>query len=941
MVSVFSILRARVWLPILFVALHFSLAHGQTSARPAASLSLAPGEQIIDYDTSLDGAYARLVVRSAERTYLRHWQFASNKISTIAVPSDISVQAIATHPADNALVMITRSSAGLYRIERMRATETQWKTQILHETPSALRRLLVSSAKVGASYLQNGSARAAHRIYFAAQGATGAWTVHSVRDDGSLRYTLMGADIEALAQDASFNQAPFQMRQGSTLPASMHPSGLAMLVQNDKACFQKLVYDTNDWASNNDSSTGICGGFLSWTRNGLFLQHWKKDIPGVVMYSTLGGEPRSLLSNVQFAAPPTSMPDGKHLLVHVIDSNKQQSLQLYPVAIPAGDIANAWMFSNDGNDIEMFDRHGGLFRSFQTPDGINPEMYRLYDTENYLCGAGTAFPKRPYLVTTDLLWENVAAAYEGAFILHERHFVMPRLDALLSAAIEHYATRPNPSRLALALLSAAVVRDKAYLSRLPSAQRAVIQAEVKLINQAAGLQMSPVWHETLNYAEFMPRGHYSGNPDTASYFQAVRLLSTLKLNAADRAELAALPRPMTDAAVAWANAYSAFVAESRSTLAWAPKQIRGASYARELDNEPRLFPLAWGFDNEVFHNTTYRSSWPRNLQVSPEAPRTLPSGLDIAAVLGSDLAVTLLQPEMQRYPGLAARINDLRKQASSATQPSANLYHAWIHALASEFTAPPDNLPAESNELWQTKRLQTGLASWATLRHATILVNEKTGAEGGQGGFSFETVVHAPPRGAVEPDPVAFQNIADLMDRIAAGTAQSSVQWPSRPDIRDMTKAYIDRVKKAAALARELADMAQLQAAGKPLTASQYAAIENIGGAAEHDFLLFKSVQVPDGALNEPDPISKIADVAKFGSQQLLAAVGQPLEWNQSVGKPGARQLMRGSIYSYFEFVSAQPMTDETWRQREKATPRPAWVSRYFVNKPLACTSIR
>ena len=70
--------------------------------------------------------------------------------------------------------------------------------------------------------------------------------------------------------------------------------------------------------------------------------------------------------------------------------------------------------------------------------------------------------------------------------------------------------------------------------------------------------------------------------------------------------------------------------------------------------------------------------------------------------------------------------------------------------------------PAEAwtEELWLAKRLQTGLASWATLRHATVLVNERTAAECGEA--AFEPIILTPPRGYVEPDPRTFDAIASL-----------------------------------------------------------------------------------------------------------------------------------------------------------------------------------
>ncbi len=73
---------------------------------------------------------------------------------------------------------------------------------------------------------------------------------------------------------------------------------------------------------------------------------------------------------------------------------------------------------------------------------------------------------------------------------------------------------------------------------------------------------------------------------------------------------------------------------------------------------------------------------------------------------------------------------------------------------------------AGDEALWRSKRLQTGLASWATLRHATVLVNERTTAECGEAGF--EPIVLRPPRGYVEPDPRTFEAIAALFDSLLA-----------------------------------------------------------------------------------------------------------------------------------------------------------------------------
>src|ERR1039458_489958 len=63
----------------------------------------------------------------------------------------------------------------------------------------------------------------------------------------------------------------------------------------------------------------------------------------------------------------------------------------------------------------------------------------------------------------------------------------------------------------------------------------------------------------------------------------------------------------------------------------------------------RIFPLSWGFDNEVLLSTVYHSDWPAAEQITgTKGPRALPSGLDLAAALGSGYARSLLKTDIGR-----------------------------------------------------------------------------------------------------------------------------------------------------------------------------------------------------------------------------------------------------------------------------------------------------
>ena len=62
----------------------------------------------------------------------------------------------------------------------------------------------------------------------------------------------------------------------------------------------------------------------------------------------------------------------------------------------------------------------------------------------------------------------------------------------------------------------------------------------------------------------------------------------------------------------------------------------------------------------------------------------------------------------------------------------------------------------------------------------------------------------------------------------------------------------------------------------------------------------------------------------------LEAAVGRPLEWDQVVPYFGRREIVKGSVYSYYEFPSPTPLTDLAWAGKlanpdaDPAHPAPA-----------------
>ena len=159
------------------------------------------------------------------------------------------------------------------------------------------------------------------------------------------------------------------------------------------------------------------------------------------------------------------------------------------------------------------------------------------------------------------------------------------------------------------------------------------------------------------------------------------------------------------------------------------------------------------------------------------------------------------------------------------------------------------------------------------------------------------------------------------------------------PDIEPSLRAGIlTHLDSSAATTRRFGNMAERERRGEALSDADYGAIADVGGTAEHDFILYKSLKNKDEGVPLPEPMAKIADVAgDLKSGLLEAAVGNPLEWLQIVPYFGRRELVLGGVYSYHEFYSDRLYDNERWRKEVATHPHPSWVQPMIAPPSNAC----
>jgi hypothetical protein len=303
--------------------------------------------------------------------------------------------------------------------------------------------------------------------------------------------------------------------------------------------------------------------------------------------------------------------------------------------------------------------------------------------------------------------------------------------------------------------------------------------------------------------------------------------------------------------------------------------------------------------------------------------RTLPSALDLAAAFGSDFAYRVLEDAGETaYANYDGQLQAMRRVIASRPPEDwgATVYDAWLTAVEPMFVARGEAYPDfMRTEAWTAKAHQSGLGSYAELKHDTILYTKQAVAEGGDGR-------EAPRRNWVEPEPVAFARLAAVADLTRRGL-----------DERDLlTEEAAGLLADATGLFGLLESVARGELAGEPISASDNERLTNIGGELEA-FFWRTSDQAATGESEADLDAAIVADVASGAKGVLEVATGRVDRIYVLVpDDAGTFHVAAGGVYSYYEFVSppGERLTDEEWRtalDAGEAPDRPAWQAAFLV----------
>jgi len=513
----------------------------------------------------------------------------------------------------------------------------------------------------------------------------------------------------------------------------------------------------------------------------------------------------------------------------------------------------------------------------------------------------------------------------------------------------------------------------------------LVAAELELIDAHKGKDLSPVFWYYEDYSQYVPRGHYTKNETLKTYFKGMmwygRMMFRLYPDTTDVQNvfgkrettqaimiikaLKELQDSGSGAIDLWNRIYTPtvfFVGKTDDldfndylplieTVYGKPVENLAVS---EITDETKLeafideamqlrnpainssFVYEWedfqivtkGYrfmgqryipDSYMFTNLVHKFVW----------GRLFPKGLDAMTVLGSERAYSIMKnlyKAQKNYPDWQPQIEKLRSEFFSLQSEAwvQNLYWNWLYVLVSLMAETGEGYPAfMQNQAWQDKNLNTALASWAELRHDTILYAKQS--------YTFErgmSPVTEVIKGYVEPNPEFFSRVASLVDLMINGFNSLNIMLP------EFEKKLTDLKN----ISLKLKVIAEKELTNQEISNDEYRLIYVIGEILEN--LVTFPPEVAGQIENDTDKeMAVIADVhTDINNRSVLEeGVGYPMKINVICPIRGELVMTEGAVFSYYEFTHPMNdrLTDEKWQEilkSENPKDLPEWTDSFVDN---------
>ena len=677
-------------------------------------------------------------------------------------------------------------------------------------------------------------------------------------------------------------------------------------------------------------------------------------------FSNLGGSDAQAPADPAPAVTPTSTQRPSLLQgIASVDPAGTPTAPQYPFADDLSNVINV-------GDAYLGDQQLALIKTYGFFEmlGYSGEFFEIYESNRY-----NLFPN---FVTVDSMMHTYHIYFAHLMKNIERDYLSAQLAELsatmLAEATAQLGTLAGTAWESAARLTCAFFGVGASLldpaAAVPAEVADVVNAELALITEAAGVSTSPLTGNNTDYSQYIVRGYYEGDPALEPYFRAMMwyggvnfqqanedldraaLLVTIALAQAQGGQAASTwqsiymvtsffagasddsgyfeYRPLVEQAYgampaasdlpageeAWATFHQLTAEQPAPAINSIPVMDTGESGAErteEIGEQTKGFRFMgqrFTIDAAILQKLIYSAVGDN----SAGEQRMLPDVLDVPAALGSDAAYALLEAQgATDFAGYAENMAALRTGIEQApdTLWTASLASQWLATLRPLLTPKDESWPLfMQGDAWSRRVLQTFAGSYAELKHDTVLYAKQAMAEMGGG-----PIEERDDRGYVEPEPEVFGRLAALVGATSSGLASLGL-------LGDADASNLSILQD---LATRLETIARKELSGELPTDEEFELIRSFGAQIEHFWQEAYKDEAPDDLFTTRDfPAAIITDIATDPNGSVLQiGTGQVSQIYVIVPVEGVLRIASGATYSFYQFVQPidQRLTDTTWRQ--------------------------
>jgi hypothetical protein len=510
--------------------------------------------------------------------------------------------------------------------------------------------------------------------------------------------------------------------------------------------------------------------------------------------------------------------------------------------------------------------------------------------------------------------------------------------------------------------------------------------EVGLIYHAAGFATSPLFSTpdftyTEDYSQYKPRGHYTQCDSLSAYFRTMMWLGRMTFSCETQSTYS---RSMTLSAILltqavsdielsgtpafeiWENIYEPtaffvgksddlnfrdylniameiygedFTSWSPDTLAETDRLMDFIEAVADLKNPQIASYIQPSKGFRLMGQRFVPDSWIFQELVELNTPnRFMPTGLDVMAVLGpenraeKEWAFQYVTEADRLNTAYVSNLNQLKQKfrAFPAETWAQNAYWNWLYCLMPLLCEFGAGYPFfMQTGAWRDRNLFSALASWAELKHDTILYAKQP-----YPGITIPPKIPLP-QGYVEPNPEAFGRIASLAHFMIEGLQSRNL----------LNDHFMYTLEYFARLARTCKTIAEKELTGQSRSVSEYDTIFEFGKTLFNLITFYSYLDGPSD-FNEDDltPMPVVADVYTdiLRNMSILEeGVGYPYTIYVLCDIEGEVVLTQGAGFSYYEFeqpFEAGRLTDEEWRGllNQSAPALPEWTDHFITGQDTA-----